>query len=215
VRRTQRYEHLPTIVRDGVNQSYVDSARQSLKNSNTQYGTVEEAVKIQAADYQAIPTYGLTDLIMGMLPRGIRLVPLSTMCLWLAAYLVMIGPVDFVLGWLGNAAGPGSRSAMTLLSRRSASACHRAMSSITMSRSVVLHDMTSGALSPARTGSNCCSQVTTCDDQQQPGLLMPMRYQDFAQFNSDYMFNNPAHFRRCRGSAQPAYFNGRMPSQCI
>jgi hypothetical protein len=217
-----RYEHLPTIVRDGTwNQSYtLDSARQSLKNSNTQYGTVEEAVKIQAADYQAIPTYGLTDLIMGMLPRGIRLVPLSTMCLWLAAYLVMIGPVDyFVLGWLGKRRWTWfTFPAMTLLfTAISIGVSNRAMSSTTMSRSVVLHDMTSGGAVARENRLELLfpSQSQPVTTNSSRGLLMPMRYQDFAQFNSDYMFNNPGAFQAMQGQrVQPAYFNGRMPSQC-
>jgi hypothetical protein len=217
-----RYEHLPNIVRDGIwNQNLtLDTARTSLRNSNTQYGTVDDAVKIQAADYQAIPTYGLTDLIMGLLPTGVRLVPLSTMCLWLAVYLVMIGPVDyFVLGWLGKRRWTWvTFPATTLLfTAISISVSNSAMSSTIMSRSAVLRDMTTGGaiarenrlelLFPSRS-----RPVTT---ESRRGLLMPMRYQDFAQFHSDYMFTNPTAFQAMHNQrVQPAYFNGRMPSQC-
>lgn len=217
-----RHEHLESIAEQGTwsAERTLQTARDDLERSQANYGSVDEVLERQAANFQAQPAYGLTDLVMGLLPTGVRLVPLGTMCAWLAVYLVMVGPVDyFVLGWLNKRKWTWATFPITTLifTAISIAVSNSSMSASTMRRSAVIHDVTAGGvvarqnrlelLFPSKT-----QQVVT---ETGRGLMMPLRYQDFAQFGSGYMFANPAAFEARQGMrTQPAYFSGRMPSQC-
>jgi len=156
---------------------------------------------------------------MQLLPAGVTLVPLSTMCLWLGVYLVMIGPVDyFVLGWLGKRRWTWvTFPAMTLIfTAFSIGVSNSAMSTSVLSRATVIRDMTSGGVAREnRLELLFPSKSRPITTQSVRGLMMPLRYQDFAQFNSYQMYYDPVSWQAAQGKrTQPAVFQGRMPSQC-
>ena len=211
--------HLSRVETDGVwdFRYSLNTAEKYLQQNAYGYAGIDEAKIGQAGNFLPLPPLSLTDLILRLLPDGVRLVPLSTMGLLLLGYLIAIGPLDyFVLGRLKMRRWTWCTFPIVTLLFTGASIwlSNRSMSANEMRRSAVIRDVAAdGALvreNRLELLFPSSSQVVTTDVGR--GLCMPARYQDFAQLGSMTFDSSTGQYTTI-GKTEPAMYAGRMPTQ--
>lgn len=216
-----RQDHLGSIANTGKwdKEVTLENVRKLFQQGQSNYGDLEEAVVMQAADLAPVPITGGTGLLTHLMPEGLKVVPLWMISSVLIVYLLLIGPGDYlVLGKLGLrrwtwVSFPCVTFGFTALSvvisnKYMQTADHRSV--------VVVRDLIDGGQVARENRLELLFPSTSrhIDTDVGRGLFMPLRHQDFGESNY-YMYGPYTYNQWQEQRTGPALFAGRMPNRCI
>lgn len=216
-----RYDHLGAIGATGQwdRELTLENVRRLFRDGYQNYGDIEEAALMQASDLKPVPVTGGTGLLTRLMPEGLKIVPLWMIGSILIAYVLLIGPADYlVLGKLGLRRWTwltfpcvtfGFTAFSVVISNRyMQTADHRS--------AVVVRDVAEGnrVVRENRLELLFPSTSRQIETDVGRGLFMPLRHQDFGQ--STYAMYGPYGYQTWQEQrAGPASFGGRMPIRCV